>query len=133
MARGVERLIGDGGTTFLLGAIGEAPPAGVCQLRFRYGVWYDAPDCELEDLYVDASARGRGLGGRLVEFALEHAQERGAQRIQLDANAANAPAQSLYRRYGFTSFGDPPGGDDLLLRRRLDIGGTHAGRGRPRA
>lgn len=120
MRRGVERLIGDSGTTFLLAAAGDAPPAGVCQLRFRYGVWYDGTDCELEDLYVDAAARGQGLGGRLVAAALEHARERGARRIQLDANAANAPAQALYRRHGFTSYSDPPGGEDLLLRRRLD-------------
>jgi ribosomal protein S18 acetylase RimI-like enzyme len=120
MRHGVEHLIGDGDATFLLAAVGDAPPAGVCQLRFRYGVWYDGLDCELEDLYVDASARGQGLGARLVEATLEHARERGARRVQLDANASNAPAQALYRRYGFTSYSDPPGGEDLLLRLRLE-------------
>jgi hypothetical protein len=37
----------------------------VCRLRFRYGVWYDALDCELEDLYVDESARGHASCSRL--------------------------------------------------------------------
>jgi ribosomal protein S18 acetylase RimI-like enzyme len=119
-AAGIRRLMSDPGTAFVLGAVEGEPAAGVCQLRFRYGVWYDALDCELEDLYVDESARGHGLGGAILAFALELARERGARRIQLDANAANEPAQALYRRYGFTSFSDPPGGEDLLLRRRLD-------------
>jgi ribosomal protein S18 acetylase RimI-like enzyme len=113
-AAGVRRLLDDDQTEFLLAAA-DGEPCGVVQLRYRYGVWYDAPDCELEDLYVDPAGRGRGVARALVE----RARERGCRRIQLDANAANEPAQRLYRSLGFTSFSDPPGGEDLLMRRRL--------------
>jgi ribosomal protein S18 acetylase RimI-like enzyme len=118
-AAGVRRLLDDERTEYLLAAIDGQPPCGVAQLRYRYGVWYDATDCELEDLFVSPEARGSGVGRRLVERAFEQAQQRGCRRIQLDANAENPAAVSLYRDLGFSSYSDPPGGDNLLLRRKL--------------
>ena len=101
---GVERLIADPATEFLLGAraAGE-DPAGVCQLRFRYAVWHDAEDCWLEDLFVRDEARGSGLGRALAEVAVSRARERGCARVQLDANESNAAAVALYERLGFRS------------------------------
>ena len=49
---GVERLLADDATEFLLASPDDRAPAGVCQLRYRYGWWYDAPDCWLEDVFV---------------------------------------------------------------------------------
>jgi GNAT superfamily N-acetyltransferase len=104
-ARGVERLLADDNTDFLLGAVeDDGRPVGVCQLRFRYGLWFDAPDCLLEDLFVEESARGQGLGEALVRAAAERARERGCQRVELDANEANKPAIALYERLGFSSW-----------------------------
>lgn len=113
MRAGVGRLLGDPATEYLLA--GE-PPAGVAQLRYRYGVWLGAEDCWLEDLYVRDDARGSGLGAALVEAAVARAQERGCRRIELDVAAGNGPARALYERLGFSS----PGGGTLLMRRRLD-------------
>ena len=100
---GVERLVEDPQTEFLLGARdGGSPPAGVCQLRFRWSVWTAAPDCWLEDLYVSAAARGRGIGGALVEAAIERARARGCRRVELDTSEANELALRLYGRHGFS-------------------------------
>jgi ribosomal protein S18 acetylase RimI-like enzyme len=130
----VDRLIGREDTEYLLATAGEggpaagvagprpagaagAPPAGVAQLRFRWGVWWAAEDCELEDLFVDASARGAGLGRALAEAAIARARERGCRRIQLDANTHNPPALALYRSLGFrTGRGED---QDLLMRLHL--------------
>lgn len=117
---GVRRLIERADSEFLLGAPhDDAPAGGVCQLRFRYGIWLAAEDCWLEDLFVRADARGTGLGDALVEHALDRARTRGCRRIELDVNSANQAARRLYERHGFSSFSDPPGGDDLLMRLRL--------------
>lgn len=113
---GVRRLLADPNAEFLLAG---DPPRGVCQLRYRYGLWHDADDCCLEDLFVDESARGSGLGRALVEAAFERARARGCRRVELDANEANAPAIALYESLGFESRSDPPGGRNLFMRRRL--------------
>jgi GNAT superfamily N-acetyltransferase len=118
-ARGIERLLADENTDFLLGAAGDGPASGVCALRYRYGVWLDALDCLLEDLYVEDAARGRGLGEALVNAAVERARERGCARIELDVNDANAPALTLYERLGFSSYAEELGGHNRFMRLHL--------------
>jgi GNAT superfamily N-acetyltransferase len=117
----VRRLIGDPGTEFLLAAPGEpgAAAGGVCQLRYRFSVWRDAPDCFLEDLFVYAAARRHGLGAALVQAALERAAERGCRRIELDTSEDNAPALALYERCGFSRHSKGRPGRDLLLGREI--------------
>jgi ribosomal protein S18 acetylase RimI-like enzyme len=112
----VRRLIRDPNTEYLLGG---DPPAGVLQLRFRHSVWTGTDDAHLEDLFVDESMRGSGLGRALLEAALERARRRGCARIELYANEANEPALRLYRSVGFGSWSDAAGGNDLFMRLRL--------------
>jgi ribosomal protein S18 acetylase RimI-like enzyme len=99
---GVERLIARDDTEYLLGG---DPPAGVVGLRYRYGVWWDGEDCNIEDVFVRADARGTGLGRALVSAAIDRARERGCRRMELDTGADNAPAQGLYRSLGFQDHG----------------------------
>jgi GNAT superfamily N-acetyltransferase len=116
----VERLMERRESEFLLAAVDEdAPATGVCQLRYRFSVWYAAEDCWLEDLYVREQSRRAGLGAALVERAIARAAERGCRRVELDVSSANAPARALYERYGFAT-GKEPGTQDLLMRARLD-------------
>lgn len=104
---GVERLIEDPATEFLLGAAhDDAAPAGVVQLRFRHGLWWAATDCLLEDLFVEPGARGAGLGRALVARAVERARERGCRRLELDVADDNAAALALYQAAGFVDRGD---------------------------
>jgi ribosomal protein S18 acetylase RimI-like enzyme len=121
-AAAIARLLAQDDTEFLLAARDDAPPAGVCQLRYRYGFWYDGLDCWLEDLFVVEGARGSGIGLRLSEAAVERARERGCRRVQLDVNEANQEALALYRGLGFESLQDPPGGNLLLMTRWLSPG-----------
>jgi len=113
-------LVQDPKTEFVLGATDrDAPPAGVCQLRYRLSVWTGADDCWLEDLYVRDQARRGGIGRALVDAAVERAQARGCRRIELDVNEANSAALGLYRSRGFSTEPKPPG-RALLLARLLD-------------
>jgi GNAT superfamily N-acetyltransferase len=118
---GVERLIEGREAEYLLGAPDpDSPPAAVCQLRYRYGVWLAAEDCCLEDLFVREEARRSGLGAALVRAALDRARARGCRRVELDVNRANPAAIALYEAFGFSAWVDVPGGENLLMRRRLD-------------
>jgi ribosomal protein S18 acetylase RimI-like enzyme len=112
-------LIDDPNTEFLLAALGDgAPAAAVCQLRYRLSVWTGADDCWLEDLYVDESARGTGLGRALVNAACERARQRGCRRMELDVNEQNTAAIAFYESLGFTTEPKPPG-RTLFVSRKL--------------
>jgi len=116
----VERLIEQRDSEYLLATPGDdSPPAGACQLRYRFSVWYAAEDCWLEDLYVRDPARRRGVAAALVDAAIERARERGCRRVELDVNEANPAALALYERAGFAVSRKPPGGRDVLM--RLDL------------
>ena len=108
-------------TEYLLGAPhDDAPPAGVAQLRYRYGLWRAGHDCLIEDLYVEPHARRSGLGRALVAHALERARERGCRRAELDVNERNDAALALYARFGFSAAENPYGGRDLYMRLHLE-------------
>ncbi|HET9060871.1 MAG TPA: GNAT family N-acetyltransferase [Acidimicrobiales bacterium] len=55
----------------------------------------------VEDVVVDASARGRGVGEALVAAALELAAARGAQTVDLTSRPSREAANRLYQRVGF--------------------------------
>jgi GNAT superfamily N-acetyltransferase len=112
----VQRLLTDPNSEFLLAG---DPAVGVCQLRYRFSAWTGTEDCWLEDFFVEEQARGSGLGRALGEAALARARERGCARVELDVNEANPGALALYEALGFESWSDPPGGRNLLMRRRL--------------
>lgn len=118
---GVERLIEGREAEYLLGATDpDSPPSGVCQLRFRYGLWFAAEDCCVEDLFVREDARRAGLGRALVRAALDRARALGCRRVELDVNRANPAALALYEEFGFSAWADVPGGENVLMRRRMD-------------
>ena len=119
----MERLIEHRDTAFLLATPhDDAPPSGVAQVRFRFGVWWAAEDCLLEDLFVRADARGHGVGRALVEGVVDLARERGCRRVELDVNEANAPALAVYESLGFSAQDDRYGGRNLFMRLRLEPG-----------
>jgi ribosomal protein S18 acetylase RimI-like enzyme len=118
---GIERLIETKDARYLLGAPDDdSPPAGVLQLRFRFGIWWAAEDALVEDLYVEESARGSGLGRALLDLAIEQARERGCRRLELDVNDNNEAALALYRSAGFGNRDDRYGGDNLFMRLHLE-------------
>ncbi|HEX8206318.1 MAG TPA: GNAT family N-acetyltransferase [Solirubrobacteraceae bacterium] len=118
---GVERLIEDRDTAFLLAAPDEdSPPAGVAQVRFRYGLWWAAQDCLLEDLFVREEARGTGVGRALVQGVVDLAAERGCRRVELDTNEANEGAVALYESLGFSAVDNRYGKRNIFMRRHLE-------------
>lgn len=55
----------------------------------------------IEDVVVDAAARGRGVGEALNRAALERAGEAGARTVDLTSRPSREDANRLYRRLGF--------------------------------
>jgi len=55
-----------------------------------------------EDMVVSDTTRGRGIGSKLMEFALDFAHNKGCKRITLLTDSDNAMAQHFYQKHGFT-------------------------------
>lgn len=68
-----------------------------------------ADEAEILTLAVRPSARGRGLGARLVREGGAQAKGLGATRLFLEVAEDNAAARALYARTGFFETGRRPG------------------------
>jgi ribosomal protein S18 acetylase RimI-like enzyme len=55
----------------------------------------------IEDVVVDDSARGKGVGDLLNRFALELAKSKGAKTVELTSRPTREAANRLYQRIGF--------------------------------
>jgi ribosomal protein S18 acetylase RimI-like enzyme len=55
----------------------------------------------IEDVVVDESARGRGVGGELTREALRLAEAAGARTVDLTSRPSREAAGRLYERAGF--------------------------------
>jgi ribosomal protein S18 acetylase RimI-like enzyme len=55
----------------------------------------------IEDVVVDESARGRGVGEALVQAAVKLAAERGAKTLDLTSRTSRKAAHRLYEKSGF--------------------------------
>ncbi|GGF17236.1 N-acetyltransferase [Aliidongia dinghuensis] len=66
---------------------------------FSYSTWLGRAGIYLEDLYVAESARGHGIGRRLIIDMAQLAVRHGAQRLDLAVLDWN-PARGFYERLG---------------------------------
>jgi ribosomal protein S18 acetylase RimI-like enzyme len=58
-------------------------------------------EARIEDVVVDESARGRGVGEALVRECIEVARRRGASIVELQTARVRVAANRLYERMGF--------------------------------
>ena len=74
-----------------------------CQLLvFRHLQHRGGRCAEVESMHVRPDLRGTGVGGVLLEAAVDMARAAGCYRIQLTSNAARTDAHRFYERHGFT-------------------------------
>jgi GNAT superfamily N-acetyltransferase len=85
----------------LLGRLAEwkGEVAGFTISVVHDGTWTLSPICYLEDLFVDESARGHGIGRALIEDVLKLARDRGWSRLYWHTNVTNEAARRLYDEF----------------------------------
>ncbi|NEE00401.1 GNAT family N-acetyltransferase [Phytoactinopolyspora halotolerans] len=65
----------------------------------RRGTWR----AQIEGVRVASSARGAGIGERLIRWAVEQARDRGCALVQLTSDASRTGAHRFYARLGFVA------------------------------
>ncbi|GLW12618.1 N-acetyltransferase [Microtetraspora sp. NBRC 13810] len=112
-----ERLAG--GVTTLVAAVDGADAGLVAVMP---GGAEHPRRAHLVAMWVDPAARGRGVGGLLVDAALSRAREMDATEVELWVVDGNEPAIALYKSRGFTPTGvrgtlpsDPSVGESHFL------------------
>src|SRR5579883_2219222 len=84
---------------FLARCAGTA--AGFLQLYPLWSSWYCRRIWFLSDLYVAQADRKRGVGGRLVRRALQHARETGASSVMVELPRREPHLTAFYAALGF--------------------------------
>lgn len=64
-----------------------------------------APSAIVEDVCVDESSRGHGVGRAMMSFAMELAKQAGCYKLALSSNGARTRAHDFYRSLGFSQHG----------------------------
>jgi GNAT superfamily N-acetyltransferase len=95
----VESDLVDPGGHYLLALDGQRV-LGVGGVRALPGI-DRAPSAEVKRMWVDPSARGTGLGRRLLAALEELAVDLGHRRVLLDTNLVLGEAVALYERAGY--------------------------------
>ena len=77
------------------------PAVAVALVTLRPNVWYEGPVALLDELYVEPSLRGHGIGSRIIDLLLTTARARGAELVEINVDEADVDAQRFYERHGF--------------------------------
>ncbi len=85
----------------------DGQPAGTFQLSYIPGIpgrggWRGL----IENVQVDASQRGGGIGGEMMRWAIERCRSRGCMLVQLTSNKKRLDAHRFYERLGFEATHD---------------------------
>lgn len=77
----------------------DSEPVGFALYFHNYSTWEGCPGIYVEDLFVETSARGKGIGRRLLTVIAAIAHRRGCRRIDLSVLHWN-PTREFYHRIG---------------------------------
>ena len=79
---------------------------GMASISFNLALRYNGEYCQLEELVVDQDARGKNVGGLLIEETLILAKKRGCKEFGLYILESTKHNQPFYEKYGFVKIGE---------------------------
>lgn len=82
------------------GALWRALVLGILERELKSGVF------QMDGIFVEAAARGQGVGTALLAAIKHEARQRGMAEVQLDVIDTNPRARALYEREGFHVIGE---------------------------
>jgi len=69
---------------------------GITHVVLHPNTWNSTECCYLEDLYVDKSVRGQGIGRALIEHVYDFASKKNCNRVYWTTQEGNTTARLLY-------------------------------------
>src|SRR5690606_32175400 len=99
--RGLAQLMADASLGAVLLVDVDGACVGYVVLGWCFSIEQGGRHALLDELYLEPAARGRGLGGVLLERACDWARQHGAEVARLEVNRHNPRAKALYLRAGF--------------------------------
>ena len=75
-------------------------PVGYLVVCFEYSLEYRGKGAWIDELFVEPTHRGKGIGTQVLDLAERASREHHAKFLHLEVNHGN-PAIELYRRRGF--------------------------------
>lgn len=94
----LEEMIASGASDVLVARLNGVIVGTLTLVTFRIPTGVRA---WIEDVVVDDSARGHGVGDLLNRFALDVARRKGAKTVDLTSRPSREAANRLYQRIGF--------------------------------
>lgn len=67
--------------------------------KMKYSIIYDR--MELDDIFVEESYRGKGIGIKLMSYLVSEAIDKNVVNITLEVRVSNEIARNLYKKFGF--------------------------------
>jgi len=97
----LSQIIDSDNTILLLAVDADSENAIVgmlCIVLYRIPTGLNA---RIEDFIVEESKRGKGIGEKLLEYAINYAKESGASKVELTSNQNRVEANNLYQKLTF--------------------------------
>nr|WP_233711345.1 GNAT family N-acetyltransferase [Lederbergia citrisecunda] len=101
----LKKLLQFKNANFLMVKSGDSP-AGFITLNWGFSTTKGKPILLIQDLFVMPSFRRKGIAKMLINESILLANEKDANRLQLNTGTSNNNARSLYRSMGFEWFSD---------------------------
>jgi GNAT superfamily N-acetyltransferase len=86
-------------------AVEDATILGMATVSYNLAMRYGGEYCQLEELIVAPEARGKNIGGLLVQRTIENAKSRGCTDYGLYLLETTEHNRPFYEKYGFIAVG----------------------------
>ncbi|HKS29631.1 MAG TPA: GNAT family N-acetyltransferase [Pyrinomonadaceae bacterium] len=83
-----------------------AEPAGHVVMTMKFSMEYGGLDAYIDDLFIRAAYRRRGLGRALLRALFDECERRKALAVHVEVGEDNVAANELYRSYGLEPYRD---------------------------
>jgi GNAT superfamily N-acetyltransferase len=87
------------GMVWLIQADGS--PIGYVVLTLGFSLEFHGRDAFIDEIYIRAKHRGKGIGRRTLEFVEAACRTLGVRAIHLEVERSNAKAHAVYQQIGF--------------------------------
>ena len=79
----------------------DGNPIGYIVLTLGFSLEFQGRDAFIDEIYIRAAHRGRGIGRRAIEFVEGACCSLGVRALHLEVERENKSAQAMYRKVGF--------------------------------